>query len=211
MIITRIARQKRLKNSYSIYLDGSYAFSLSGESIIRHRLKEGREVVQADVDGVFSEEEKRRALEYAIKLFTIRSRSAWELRQRLKEKEFSESAISHAAGRLSDLGYLNDERFASDRANYLMAKGYGPELIRAELKRKGIAADIITDVLARFRERPEAEIERVEEIARRKLKAMKDVEPAAAAHRLTGFLVRRGFSIDSIRHVLRELLNEQKD
>jgi regulatory protein len=211
MHITRIARQKRNKRLYAVYLDGAYAFAVSDEGIVKHGLREGREIRSDDVDGILSEDEKRRAMDYALKLFGVRSRSTTELRQYLSRNEFSNTAAAHVVSRMAELGYLSDERFAADWAAALAAKGSGPELIRAELERKGIDSATIAETIARLRQDPAAEAERLKDIARRKLRTMKDTEPKTAARRLTGYLARKGYSIEAIRGALRDLIKERDE
>jgi regulatory protein len=147
-------------------------------------------------------------MDYALTFLGVRSRSKKELSERLKRQEFSANAVNHTIERLVELGYINDTSFAREWFKNLKDKGNGPERVRAELRRKGISSDIIAALMSEYRESPEAELERLTAITERKMRSMKGVDPATAARRLTGYLARKGFSIDSIRRVLRALTRD---
>lgn len=211
MIITRVTRQKRKKDLYSVFIDGEYAFSVTDENRVKFGITEGTPLESDEISGILAEDEKRRALDYAFGFLETRSRSRKELIERLRQKEFSPAAIAHVVQRMEELGYVNDERFARDRFQYLREKGNGPELIRMELKRKGVASEIISGLMSEYRSDPEEELRRLKDLAQRKLKTMQKIEPRIAAQRLTGYLARKGFSIDSIRRVLRALKQDVED
>jgi len=112
MLITKIVHQKRKKDFYSIYIDGNYFFSVSDENLLKMRLQEGDHVTPEKLDEIIKEEEKIRAMGSAWRLLNIRSRSRQELSDRLKQKMFSGAAIEHVIQKLSELGYLDDTKFA---------------------------------------------------------------------------------------------------
>ena len=211
MRITRISQQKRKKNYYSVFLDGEYAFSVSEEILTRLKLKEGQEVVPEELSRIVAEEEKHRAMETAWHLLHYRSRSSRELRLRLKQKNCSAAAIDHALERLTELGYMDDARFARDWVRTRREQGKGPELVRAELKAKGIAPAAIADALAAYKESPDEELSRVKALVERKLKQMEGQPPQAVARRIAGFLNRRGFSPETISRVLRSMRSDAEE
>lgn len=210
MVITKIARQKRNKERYSIYIDGKFAFGLDEAALAKLQLAVGRTVTPEELDGIIAEEERRQAMDASFTLLTYRSRSRKELAQRLQRKQFSETAITAALDRLQELGYLNDEQFARDWLNARKLQGKGPELIRSELKQKGIDPEIIADVISAYARDPE-NIEDVKRLVERKFKQMQDLPPQDAARRITGFLARRGFPVDTVRRVLRDLRKDMSE
>lgn len=211
MKITKIERQKKNKERVSVFLDGKYAFSLSEETLLKLRITEGQEVENDDLYAIAGEEENRNALDTVFRLLGIRSRSEKELVQRLRKKKFSPAAIDRAVARVKELGYVNDAKFAREWVRYRTQQGKGPELIKAELKLKGISPEILSEALSELKGSPENEVQRIKDIAERKMKQMQGVEPKKAAQRLVGFLARRGFGIDAIRDALNSLKLEQED
>ena len=83
-------------------------------------------------------EDKNQALKFAMKLLDIRKRSVFEIRKRLKQKEFEEEIINEVIKELFEYGYLNDEEFAeayiNDRINF---NPRGSFLVKKELREKG--------------------------------------------------------------------------
>ena len=68
-----------------------------------------------------------------------REHSAFEIRRKLQQKDFTESEIDEALERLQQEGLLSDARFAESYINGRMGKGYGPLRIALELKERGVA------------------------------------------------------------------------
>lgn len=100
------------------------------------------------------------------------------------------------------MGLVDDERFASDLASYEMGRrGKGRRGAVASLRRHGIAADVA--VRAVDETAPEDEDERAAEIARRRLARLGTVDPVIAQRRLLGFLMRRGYDLETARSACR--------
>ncbi|MHB9154768.1 MAG: regulatory protein RecX [Endomicrobiales bacterium] len=210
MKITRIQRQKRHQDRFSIFLDGSYSFSLSEETLLKHHLEEGQSFEPGALQPLIEEEEQRHAMDYAFRLLGIRSRSEKELAERLRLKNFPPQAVDRVFNRLRELGYLNDAQFASDWVRYRTQQGKGPSLIKAELRRKGISGEMIAEAFSGLEVSPEDLAAQVRDIAEKKLKTLQGLPPRTAARRLAGYLVRRGFDLNTISEVLRSLRMEEE-
>ncbi len=208
MKITRVTQKKRHKGRCSVYVDGEYAFSVSDENAVKWKLAPGREISPEDREGLLTDEDKGRAFEAALRLLEVRSRSRRELQDRLARKELPPAAITDAIARLSGLGYIDDRRFAKDRTNQLFEKGKGPSIIRIELRRAGISPDIIASVLEESGPTRDDERERLRRLAQKKFRQLNGLPPETAARRLASYLGRRGFSLDAIRDVLKEMKSE---
>ena len=80
----------------------------------------------------------------ALRLLSYRPRSVAELREKLLSKGFGADETGSALTLLTGAGYLDDERFAALLADSRKRnKNWGPSRIAAELKRKGVPAEII--------------------------------------------------------------------
>jgi SOS response regulatory protein OraA/RecX len=92
-------------------------------------------------------------LEAAIRYLEARSRSEAEVRRRLTGAGYRGDLVDGAVARLLDLGVLDDDAFARawvgsrDRA-----RPRGERALRAELRQKGIAAQLIESVLEERRD-----------------------------------------------------------
>lgn len=160
---------------------------------------------------IAKDDEYQRAIDASWRILEYRQRSVRELKDKLVQKGFSEPAIKAVIARLLELGYINDEQFAAQRFLSLQKSGKGPDIIRADLKKKGIDSSTIAKVMEENKLNSDDEVEQVKYLARRKLKQLKDLPPAIAYRRIGGFLARRGYSVDTIRHVLRLLLKNEEE
>ena len=88
--------------------------------------------------------DKNEALKFAMKLISLRKRSAFEIKERLRKKKFEENVTEEVLQELKNYKYLNDEEFAeayiNDRINF---NPRGRFLIKKELNERGIAENII--------------------------------------------------------------------
>jgi regulatory protein len=130
-----------------------------------------------------------------------------ELRAKLARKGFPPEQCDALVGDLSEIGLLDDAKYAQlwveSRAVF---KPMGASRLRAELARKGIARELIDQALSDSREDRDEDGAALE-LARKKLRTMRSLEPDAARRRLAGFLGRRGFPGGVIAKVLKQLMN----
>jgi regulatory protein len=92
-----------------------------------------------------------RAYQYALKLLAARDYTSAMLKTKLCAREFNEADADTVVTRLSTEGWLDDRRFAERFAESALAAGrfFGPRL-RMELRRRGVPAELVEDVLGRL-------------------------------------------------------------
>ena len=100
-------------------------------------------------------------LDLAIRALRFRDRSAAELEARLEQRGVGEAERAQALETLERIGYVDDERFARTRAEQLAERGSGDALIRDDLERRGLAAEVVELAIAAL----EPERERAARIA----------------------------------------------
>jgi len=142
-------------------------------------------VHQPDTPG----ELKARALRHLAR----REHSRAELERKLAPHAQSPAALEQLLDALAAKRQLSDERYAEARAHQL-ARKYGAARIRQDLKAKGIDDDIAGRISA------EGEAARAAAILARKYRTPATT-PRERARRMR-FLLQRGFSHDTIRHVV---------
>ena len=135
----------------------------------------------------------------ALRLLTYRDRSTTELAKKLRERSFDNNEIESVLKRCIELGYLDDERFATSRARALVNSGRAVG-IRAlnELRRAGLDQGLAEKALAEA----ENEIDLphlLEDLRQRKFPDF-DFGKATEKekNRVVGFFQRRGFPISTI-------------
>ncbi|QSQ19351.1 regulatory protein RecX [Pyxidicoccus parkwayensis] len=91
----------------------------------------------------------RRATDACLKLLSVRSRSRQELDAALVRKGFAEKVREEALSRVMGWGYLDDARFAQERAAALLRKGrLGPRAVLQRLEAHGLSEDAARQGLA---------------------------------------------------------------
>lgn len=135
----------------------------------------------------------------ALRLLTRRDYSREELHRRLLDKGFETAEIDRALQRCLELGYLDDARYACNRAAQLMAQGraVGPRIL-ADLRQHGIAEELAETALAQARAAYD-ENELLGTLLERRFPAFDyDSAPAKERRRIVHFFQRRGFSLGRI-------------
>jgi regulatory protein len=158
------------------------------------------------------ERELSRAEAKAFRLLTLRAHSEKELRAKLRAGGFADEVVEQAVGRCRELGYLNDEAFARQRARMLaVSRLSGDRLIALDLRERGIDAGIAARAIAEVR----GELDE-EEAARRLLRkrtggrpidGLTDREKARVARGLMG----KGFPAGLILKTLKKTEEEGFD
>jgi regulatory protein len=91
----------------------------------------------------------RRATEVCLRLLAMRARSRHELKLALGRKGFAEPVQEEVLEKLQGYGYLDDARFARDRAASLLQKGrLGPQAVLQRLEAHGLASEVAHEALA---------------------------------------------------------------
>ncbi len=141
----------------------------------------------------------------ALKLLTRRDRSEAELRDKLRQLGFSACAIESCIEKCRDYNYLDDQRYALERARALLRSGRGVgRKVLLDLRRRGIDETTAQQAL----ETSSAEFP-PEQLLRDQLeRRFPDFDYAAAdeaeRRRVVGFFQRRGFSWGEIFTLLKE-------
>jgi len=153
-----------------------------------------------------SEREGQRARDAAFRLLAVRARSARELQQRLRRKGFPPELVDQVISDLQAKGYQSDEDFARQYAREKWrGSGWGPARVRKELRAKGIASELIEQVVEALYEDQDLTTA-ILPLARRRWEGMQDLPQETRKRRLTGFLQRRGYDWGTIRQVMERVV-----
>ena len=146
--------------------------------------------------------------EAALYLLGYRARSCHELRERLLAKGFAESDIDSLIDRFTEVGLLDDQRFARDLIRYhTRAHPLGRFGLLRELRLKGIEEEPAKKVLEE--ELPaEAEAELATEIVKKVLN--RELDFKSKYKKAVGYLSRRGFSTHAINRVQAMILKNRE-
>ena len=148
-----------------------------------------------------NQETLQKARDYAFLLLKFRLRSEREIYARLKKKKFDEEIIKQTVSFLKNKGFIDDSVFAKAWIESRLKKPLGLRRIRQELNLKGVDKEIIDSQISEVKkDYPEEEL--VKKIAQERFKRLKGIEPRSAKRRVYTYLLRRGFSPETIINAL---------
>ena len=125
-----------------VYIDGRIAFVLYKGDLRHYGLIEGCEISETEYDEIVNTLLPKRALLRVSHLLEKRDYTSYQLREKLKESYYPESAIEFAINKLIGYGYVNDESFAKRYIECnINRKSEG--MIKQDLVKKGISKELI--------------------------------------------------------------------
>lgn len=189
-----------------MYLDGKFAFGISLEAALKHGLEKGKHVTQEFIDNLQDEAEEEKVYNRVLRFATTRPRSEKEVRDWFKRKKVLPSVIEPVFNRLKSLSLVNDEEFArwwvQQRAEF---RQKSRRVLGLELRQKGVAREISEKVLENA-DIPK-EVDLAKKAATKKLRTLRG-DLNENKKKLSDFLARRGFSWDTVKTVVEELIEE---
>ena len=145
-----------------------------------------------------------KAREYAFLLLKFRLRSENELYVRLKRKKFAEDVIKKTITFLKDKQFISDSVFAKTWASSRVKRNLGLRRIKEELRLKGIDKGLVDTTVSEIK-KDYSESKIIRDIAEEKLSKLKGIEPYQAKQKVYAYLLRRGFTPETIMDVLNQL------
>ncbi len=202
--ITKIESQKKNPKRRSIFLDGEFAFGLDEEVLYKYGLKIGEELDQKKIDQILESEVKKESKDAALKFLSYRMRSEKEVRDKLKKKEFANDLIDEVIKDLKRINLIDDSNFASTFVrDKISNKPQGKILLKQELWKKGIKDETIEKVLQEYFEDEEEELNLAKNLLEKRKKRYENLDKNMAKRRMMSFLLRRGFSYEIVKQVLK--------
>ncbi len=210
--ITAISASARHPGRFEILVDGATVATLSLDAIERLGVRIGAAYPEALANRVGVESAALHTFDRALAMLAARPRAARDLERMLVRKGEPAEHVAAAVERLITLGALDDAQFARQ---FIRAKIAGAGLSRrrlqSELWRRGVARDVIDAALAEvFAEDEVDESAQIAQVAEKKLRTLRLLDPATARRRLYAFLARRGYDGSAIRRVM-DALPESTD
>jgi regulatory protein len=186
-------------------------------------LRIGLEIEAETIEKLISADEVMRAKNYALRLLREEKDNATveepedprpaakpkiytknEMEQRLEREGFSTKTIGTAIEELICSGHIRDQKYAENWiARRQKSNPRGKTLLKRELVDKGIDKEIAEQVIAKVETEDETKV--ALQIAQKRVKQYKRLPIHVAKRRLYGFLTRRGFGSETVRHVLEQI------
>lgn len=197
MRISAIKQQVKNPERASIFLDGTYAFSLSLNELVAEKLKIGQELDEAEQKRLKKLSDDGKLKMRAFEWVMSRPRSLREFRDYMFRKKADPELIEKLITEFTDRHYLSETNFAIWLVELRRRQGKSERAIRAELSKKGIAREIISETTHEGgdeRERLLAIIQKKAQLPRYK----------ADPQKLMAYLARQGFAYDDIKSAMQQ-------
>lgn len=204
----RLGRQHMAKVSY---LPGAQPLSESPASVsvpppppARPALR-SRPGVGVPDTGAPDTVETERAHEVSVRALMRRGMSRREIERTLRSRDLDEETIAAEVERLEAAGLIDDLALAQNLVGTLQeGKGYGRQAIAAALTRRLVAPAAIEYALDLIDTGDE--LARAREVAIKRAEQLRGYDHDTAVRRLSGYLMRRGYSGSTLRAAVQSAL-----
>ncbi len=202
MLVTRI--EELNKTRCKVYIEQEFAFVLYKGELRLYHVREGEMLAEEEYNTIMTKVLPKRAKLRAMNLLQKREYTTAQLRDKLKQGFYPDAVLEEALNYVASFHYIDDLRYATDyiRCN---EQSRSRRRIEQDLQRKGVSQDFIKAAWAGWEELEGAQDE---DGMIRKLLAKRgydaDTVDYSRRQKEAAFLMRKGFSGESIRRVLRD-------
>jgi regulatory protein len=201
--ITAIEAQRKSGKRDNIFLNGSFAFSLTQSVVKEQKLAPGQILTDAEIEVLLGVDLLKKCCDYALRLLSYRPRSETEIRARLVRR-FDRQTVEQV------IHHLKAEKFLDDTAFAIFWKGsrqsFSPRskrMLSTELRSKGIDPEVVSETLKGIDDGDNAY-----RVAQKKVRTMPKDDYKTFRRKLGAMLSRRGFSYDVVDHTVDRVWQE---
>ena len=202
----RVGRRggKRGGKRVNVFLDGRFGFSLEAEVVVKEGLQVGQELSANQIEALARSDHFHRCLNAAAHYLSYRPRSESEIRERLHRRGFDDESVEAVIAKLKEQGLVDDIAFAQfwkdNRESFSPRSQW---LTKLELRQKGVASDIIDQVVDGVDDADSAY-----RAALSKARSLPLSDYQGFGRRLGEYLKRRGFGYGVINHTIQRIWQE---
>lgn len=205
-VITKIEVQKRNKDRVNIYLDNEYAFSISMELVYKEGLKSKMEIDVNRLKDIADKEGYLKCKNTALRIVERSFKTEKEMRDKLKEKEYTDNQIEKTIEFLKEYKFINDESYVNAYINDKLSSR-GRQKIKYDLIRKGINRNLIDEKLSNIDSDDEKNT--ALNLAKKKYNSIKKSENDI--YKINGklyrFLMSKGYNYELVKDVVKHVTN----
>ena len=205
--ITDLRANKRTDKQLNMFIDGKFAFKIDAGVVKNGELKIGQEISDNRLKELAEDVSLARCLNAAYRFLSYRPRSEAEIKERLRRRGFEDSKIEIVINKLKEQNLLDDTAFAQFwKENRDMFRPRSQRLTRLELKKKGVADEIIKAVTD-----DSDDIQTAYQAAQKKAQHLPNQDYEVFRRRLGEYLKRRGFGYTVISQTVKRIWQERKE
>jgi len=200
MKVTSIKQQLNRANRYAIFLEGEYAFSLSGTALLDSKLTLGQEVTDQQIEELKARAAADALYDQTLRYLALRQRTAWEIKTYLTRKGASPPLADNILNKLSNVGLVDDAKFTEAYINdHQLLRPTSRRKLILELRKKHVTDEVIQRVMRGDEEHePNDEQTALQAIIARKRKQPRYQDDL----KLMQYLARQGFNYSDIKSAL---------
>ena len=208
MKITSVSKYKG--STYEAELDDGRKLYLHADIITDFGIHAGMETDRDNLKKIVYASNFRRAYQRALYLLDYRDYTYSEMFKKLVENYKSEALCTAVMKRLTEHGFLNDERYAERMARKLVEiKHFGYRRCKREIMLKGVDQFIAEDALTPY---SETFGENLMELLRTKhSRYLTDIEDRKSIEKVKSALVRYGYDFSEINRAVKEYFESRND
>jgi regulatory protein len=205
--ITALKANKRTDKQLNMFLDGKFTISVDTEVAVKEGLKIGQEVSNDLLRDLTEDVSLNRCLNTAYRFLSYRPRSEAEMTDRLHRRGFEDSQIEIVINKLKEQKFLDDTAFAQFwKENRETFRPRSQRLTRLELRKKGVADEIIKEVTD-----DSNDMDSAYHAALSKAQRLPKQDYEVFRRRLGDYLKRRGFGYTVINQTVKKMWQEMKE
>lgn len=190
-----------------IYVDGNFAFVLYKGEIRLYKIREQEEISEETYRKITEEVLVKRAKLRCMNLLKSRPYTEYQLREKLRQGEYSQEIQDTAIAYVKSFGYVDDVQYAKDYA-LSQTETKSRRAISESLMRKGIAKEIVEEVFADLEEDGNMSDERkLAEKWMEKKKFSPEKADYKEQQKMAAFLYRKGIPMEVIRKAIRGFID----
>lgn len=197
-------KKKRKKYKVETNLD---SHTLEEDIIIKYNIFKDKEFEEKEFKKILEENKSVASFNQVLNYLSYRARSISEVKEYLVKKEVSKEDSESIIKRLIDLGYLNDEAFASYYLGYYQKMNKGPNYLKTKLFEKGIDKETIENCLVKYT--LEAEVEIIALVLEKMKGKYSNLPIKKQKEKIQAKLIRDGFTFSVVNSYLRNLQLEE--
>lgn len=200
-------KKKRYSKKYFVnFVDFTHdSIELGLDVIMKYSITKDSEIDENTIKEALEEQILKDAKLVAYNYVSYKARSEFEVREKLRTKDYSQDCIDFAISFLYEFKLLDDEKFAQNYiTGYIKNKPAGKYRIIQELRNRGIEESLIdTSISSHYP--GDSALELAELAANKHLRKVSHKPKKKQLQLISDFLLRRGFDWETINKVINKL------
>ncbi len=205
-----ISLAKKNENDVAIIFDTGERLILSYELVLKKGLRRDLNIDEDLYHLLIDENRKYFVKIKAARLLSRRIHSINELKLKLRKSGYEPRHIEQVITEFSELNYLDDKKFAVQFIEEKKKlKRWGNNKIKAELSKRGVQQQIISDLL-KTSDSDTDDMSNAVSLAEKKFRLIqkREIDRKKIKAKLMNYLFSKGFEYDVIRDVVNKLIDE---